>query len=86
MLKSLQFGAGPWCELVHDVGDEEKPFVPGVVFNVEPLLTDKKNNVHVRLEDTILVTPNGYENLTAGVPAELAEIYALVKQPAFGIR
>ena len=65
---------------VHDVGEDDWKFVPGVVFNVEPLLSDRKNNVHVRLEDTVLVTTTGSENLTAGVPAELNEIYALMKQ------
>ena len=64
---------------VHDVGDMEKPFVPGVVFNVEPLLRDEKLNIAVKLEDTILITNNGAENLTAGVPAEIEEIYALQK-------
>lgn len=64
---------------VHDVGAEDRPFVPGVIFNVEPLLTDEKNRVHVRLEDTILVTATGAENLTADVPVELSDIYALMK-------
>ena len=64
---------------VHDVGEDERPFVPGVVFNVEPLLSDRKNNVHVRLEDTVLITATGAENLTADVPVELNEIYALMK-------
>ncbi|HKP70797.1 MAG TPA: Xaa-Pro peptidase family protein [Pyrinomonadaceae bacterium] len=65
---------------VHDVGADDRAFVPGVVFNVEPLLTDEKNKVHVRLEDTILVTATGSENLTADVPVELSDIYALMKQ------
>lgn len=65
---------------VHDVGEDDRPFVPGVVFNVEPLLSDRKNNVHVRLEDTVLVTATGSENLTADVPVELNDIYALLKQ------
>ena len=30
---------------VHDVGDYSKPFVPGVVFNVEPIIEDKENDV-----------------------------------------
>ena len=65
---------------VHDVGEDDRPFVAGVVFNVEPLLSDRKNNVHVRLEDTVLVTATGAENLTADVPVELNEIYGLMKQ------
>ena len=70
---------------VHDVGEDNWPFVPGVIFNVEPLLSDRKNNVHVRLEDTVLVTPAGSENLTAAVPAELNEIYALLKMTPIGV-
>ncbi len=70
---------------VHDVGEDDWKFVPGVVFNVEPLLSDEKNKVHVRLEDSVLVTATGSENLTAGVPAELSEIYALMKMTPIGI-
>jgi Xaa-Pro aminopeptidase len=65
---------------VHDVGSDAKPFVPGVVFNVEPLLQNDALKTHVRLEDTVLVTANGAENLTEGVPAEINEIYSLMKQ------
>jgi Xaa-Pro aminopeptidase len=65
---------------VHDVGEENKPFVPGVVFNVEPLIQDENLKIHMRLEDTVLITPAGAENLTAGVPAGLEEIYALQRR------
>lgn len=72
---------------VHDPGNtggEKKPFVAGVVFNVEPLIQNEEKKVHLRLEDTILITPTGAENLTAGVPAELEEVYALTRQPSLG--
>ena len=65
---------------VHDVGEPERPFVPGVVFNVEPLIQDENLKIHMRLEDSVLITPAGAENLTAGVPAGLEEIYALQRQ------
>lgn len=70
---------------VHDVGDitgawARKPFVAGTVFNVEPLLDVPDRKIHLRLEDTILITESGAENLTASVPAELDPLYALVKQ------
>lgn len=65
---------------VHDVGDDEIPFVAGVVFNVEPLIRNEKLQIHMRLEDTVLITPIGAENLTAAVPAELEELYALQRQ------
>jgi Xaa-Pro aminopeptidase len=70
---------------VHDVGEDDRPFVPGVVFNVEPLMSDEKTKTHVRLEDTILVTATGSENLTADVPAELNDIYALMKMTPIGV-
>jgi Xaa-Pro aminopeptidase len=65
---------------VHDVGDDDKPFVPGVTFNVEPLVQDEKMQIHMRLEDTILITAGGAENMTADVPAALDELYALQRQ------
>ncbi|RKP04016.1 hypothetical protein CXG81DRAFT_8823 [Caulochytrium protostelioides] len=34
----------------------------------------------VRIEDDVLITDTGYENLTAGVPKEMAEIEALMAQ------
>ncbi|HYP49457.1 MAG TPA: Xaa-Pro peptidase family protein [Pyrinomonadaceae bacterium] len=65
---------------VHDVGDGERPFVPGVVYNVEPVIQDANLKIHMRLEDSVLITPTGAENLTAGVPAGLEEVYALQRQ------
>jgi len=70
---------------VHDVGEEDRPFVPGVIFNVEPLMSNESTKTHVRLEDTILVTATGAENLTADVPAELNQIYALMKMTPMGV-
>ncbi|MEO8574182.1 MAG: Xaa-Pro peptidase family protein [Pyrinomonadaceae bacterium] len=70
---------------VHDVGEDDRPFVRGVIFNVEPLMSNEKMKTHVRLEDTILVTATGSENLTADVPAEINEIYALMKMTPIGI-
>jgi Xaa-Pro aminopeptidase len=69
---------------VHDVepGRPGADFVleAGVVYNVEPLLHFPEKGVHLRLEDSVLVTATGAENLTAGVPVEIEEIYALIRQ------
>ncbi|HLM01740.1 MAG TPA: Xaa-Pro peptidase family protein, partial [Pyrinomonadaceae bacterium] len=46
---------------VHDPGDETKPFVPGVVFNVEPVIEPPGQKLHLRLEDTVLITATGAE-------------------------
>ncbi len=49
---------------VHDVGNisgdwAERPFVAGVVFNVEPILEFADKKIHIRLEDTMLITETG---------------------------
>lgn len=71
----------------HDVqpGDLNRPFEAGVVFNVEPLLEIAEKKIHMRLEDTVLVTPTGALNMTAGVPATLEEVYALIRQKAVSV-
>ncbi len=72
---------------VHDVlsFDFNRPLVAGVVFNVEPLLEFAEKKIHMRLEDTVLVTPTGAINMTAGVPAEIDEVYALIRQKALSL-
>jgi Xaa-Pro aminopeptidase len=72
---------------VHDVGgdDPTTPLQPGVVFNVEPLLEFRDRKIHMRLEDSVLVTPSGAENLTAAVPADVESVYALVRQKGISV-
>jgi Xaa-Pro aminopeptidase len=69
---------------VHDVGTYDKPFVKGVVFNVEPIIEDKAMKLHMRLEDTIVITETGAENLTAGTTVETEAIYKLIKEKGIG--
>ena len=69
---------------VHDVGPWDKPFVEGVVFNVEPIIEDKELKVHLRLEDTIVITKTGAENLTAGTTTDVEKIYKLKKEKGVG--
>jgi len=71
----------------HDVEpDRNRPLVAGVVYNVEPLLEIPEKKIHMRLEDTVLVTPTGAVNMTAGAPAGLEEIYALIRQSALSLK
>jgi Xaa-Pro aminopeptidase len=70
---------------VHDVGATggaalTRPLPAGVVFNVEPIIQFEDKKIHMRLEDTVLLTERGAENLTAGVPAEVDQVYGLVKE------
>jgi Xaa-Pro aminopeptidase len=63
---------------VHDVGEGEAPFAPGMVIAVEPIVEIKDKQLHVRIEDTVLITESGPEVLSVGVPKELDELLALV--------
>ncbi len=65
---------------VHDVGGLE-PFEPGVVVTVEPGIYMTEKGLGVRIEDTVLVTRDGCEVLTPGIPREIGEIEKLMAEP-----
>jgi len=86
-------GTGHWLGLdVHDVGnyldakDAPRLLQAGMVTTVEPgiyvqrdLDVDERfKGIGVRIEDDILVTADGNDNLTAAIPKTTAEIEALV--------
>ena len=45
-----------------------------------PMLELPDRTIRIRREDTIVVTENGAENVTAGVPADVDALYALIRQ------
>ena len=59
---------------VHDVRSPTATLEPGQVFTIEPAMQIAAEHVGIRLEDMILITETGYENLSAFVPVEIAEI------------
>jgi len=80
---------------VHDVGDYKidgqwRLLEPGMVVTVEPGLyipaapgTDAKwHDIGIRIEDDILVTRNGNENLSRAAPKEIAEIESVMSDAA----
>jgi Xaa-Pro aminopeptidase len=83
---------GHWLGIdVHDAGDymEDNQFMqfkPGMVTTIEPGIyipssanvDDKWKGIGIRIEDDILVTPDGNENLTEFVPSDPKEIEALM--------
>jgi Xaa-Pro aminopeptidase len=81
-----------WLGLdVHDVGDYQvegssRPLVPGMVLTIEPGLYVAADDetapaalrgVGIRIEDDVLVTADGHQNLTVGVPKEIGEMEAV---------
>ena len=83
---------GHWLGLdVHDAGDYMEgddfiKFKPGMITTIEPGIyisrsmdvDDKWKGIGIRIEDDILVTKDGNENLTKKVPSDPAEIESLM--------
>ena len=63
---------------VHDVGDWSLPFEAGMVLAIEPIIDIPEQQLHVRIEDTILVTPTGAEVLSTGLPKDVGELLPLI--------
>lgn len=73
---------------VHDSNGEFKTFQPGMVMTIEPgLYVDAETEdvpaaylgIGIRIEDDILITADGCEVLTGGVPKEIDAVEALVQ-------
>jgi Xaa-Pro aminopeptidase len=85
-------GLSHWLGMdVHDVGNykidgQDRPFEPGMVLTVEPGIyinpdadVDKRwQGIGIRIEDNLLITETGYENLTQAAPKTIQEIEALM--------
>lgn len=65
---------------VHDVGFTTEPFAPGWVLTVEPGIYIPKEGFGVRLENDIIVTPDGPVDLMANTPVEAEEIEELMNR------
>lgn len=66
---------------VHDVsGPRDGTLKPGMIFTIEPALTIPEDRVYVRLEDVILITETGYENLSGFVPMDIEGIERLMAE------
>jgi Xaa-Pro aminopeptidase len=87
-------GTSHWLGLdVHDVGsyregEEPRLLEPGVVFTIEPGIyisawledvDERFRGIGVRIEDDVLITENGHENLSEALPRSAEDIEALVQ-------
>ncbi|HTG17693.1 MAG TPA: aminopeptidase P N-terminal domain-containing protein [Blastocatellia bacterium] len=71
---------------VHDVRLPTQTLEPGQLFTIEPAMTIPDEHIGIRLEDVILITASGYENLSAFVPVEIADIEKLMAEPGLSDR
>lgn len=56
---------------VHDIGDYGLPLEAGVVLTVEPGIYVPEEGIGIRIEDDILITTDGIENLSGSLSNEL---------------
>lgn len=71
---------------VHDVQKNFTGYVPDMVFTIEPALTVPDDHIYVRLEDMLLITANGYENMSSIAPVEMDAIEKLMAEPGMAKR
>jgi Xaa-Pro aminopeptidase len=72
---------GHWIGMeVHDVTAPHQTLKPGMMFTIEPALTIPEDRVYIRLEDAILITETGYENLSQSLPMDPDAIEKLMAE------
>lgn len=55
---------------VHDVWDKYQAFKPGMVLTCEPGIYIREEGIGIRLENNLLITAEGNQNLMANIPLE----------------
>jgi Xaa-Pro aminopeptidase len=72
-------GLSHWLGMdVHDVGPLGSRLEPGMVLTVEPGIYLPSEGLGMRIEDDVVVTPDGHEVLSRAAPRTAAEIEAIM--------
>lgn len=83
----LIHGVAHWLGMdVHDVGGGRVPFSAGMVLTLEPGLYLPDESLGVRIEDDVLITEDGHEVLTLGLPRRAEEVEAIMKEDPHWVR
>lgn len=62
----------------HDLGSRTSVLEKGNIITVEPGIYIPEEKIGVRIEDDILVTEKGYENLSHHIPKEIDELVSII--------
>ena len=63
---------------VHDIENRNRPFEAGMVLTVEPGIYIREESLGIRLENDVLITQNGPDDLMKNIPLEAEEIEDLM--------
>ncbi len=66
---------------VHDVGRHRgSPLQVGMVFSIDPMIWIHEEKQYIRMEDVVVVTEDGVENLSANLPIEMDDLESLWRE------
>lgn len=63
---------------VHDVGYYDTPLQPGMIVTIDSAVRLPHKQLAFRLEDDLLITEEGCENLSSGIPIEITELESMM--------
>jgi Xaa-Pro aminopeptidase len=65
---------------VQDSRDYTQPLAPGMVVTIEPKIYIPEKQIAIMIEDMILVTATGHENLSASTPKKAADVERIMAE------
>lgn len=66
---------------VHDVGQVRNiPLKEGMVFTIDPMIWIPEEHLYIRIEDIVVITASGAENLSAFVPSSKADVEKTIRE------